>query len=196
MGRFSRILFIVLTLVVSACGGTASDQPAEASSEEAPLNNGPAVLDPNASAEANADLPAPAPDFSVSTLEGAEFALAAHRGEVILVNFWATWCGPCIIEIPDLQRLYDTYQDRGLTVLGVSVEDGEDDLVREFVAEYTMTYPVAISMEMADEFGGVYGLPTTFVIDKNGQIVERVIGLFPTEEMIPRLEALLAAEEV
>src|SRR5690606_26545010 len=124
-----------------------------------PVNRGPEILDPADAAARDVDDPAPAPEFEVATLQGEPFAMSAHRGEVILVNFWATWCGPCITEIPDLQELYETYGDQGLTVLGVSIEDGDDALVREFVAEYAMTYPVAISMDLADTFGGVYSLP-------------------------------------
>ena len=176
--------------LLAGCGEKPDNVPANAD-RPAPANSGPAIFDPEGLAEVNKDLPIPAPDFKVATLEGNEFTLADQRGKVVLVNFWATWCGPCVIEIPDLQRLYNEYGDEGLTVLGVSVEDGDVDLVRDFVAMYEMTYPVAISMDLTEQFGGVYGLPTTFVIDKEGQIVERVIGLFPTEKMTPRLEELL-----
>ncbi|HEX7072000.1 MAG TPA: TlpA disulfide reductase family protein [Rhodothermales bacterium] len=190
--RLAIALLLAGTLAAAGCGGGSQEEPtAEAPSEDsAPVNNGPDVFDPMA-ADRNAGLPAPAPDFSLKTLEGAQFALADHRGEVVLLNFWATWCGPCIVEIPDLQELHETYADSGLTVVGVSVEEGEEDLVRDFVAEMAMTYPVIVDIEMADTYGGVYGLPTTFVIDKNGQIVERVIGLFPTQEMLPRLRSLM-----
>lgn len=193
------ILAVVLlsaALAFAACGEARNgDAAGDEVVESPPMNNGPAIFDPEGLDE-NAGLPAPAPEFEVVTLEGSRFSLEAHRGQVILLNFWATWCGPCIVEIPDLQELHETYGARGLAILGVSVEDGEDDLVRSFAGEMGMTYNVAVSHALADHFGGVYGLPTTFVIDKNGQIVERVIGLFPTQEMIPRIEELLGEEAV
>lgn len=196
--HFRNLTALVLAATFfAACGGT-DESPGgdETASDPAPAaNNGPAILDPEGSAE-NAGLPMPAPAFELTTLSGESLSLEERRGDVILLNFWATWCGPCIIEIPDLQELHETYGERGLTVLGVSVEEGEEDLVRDFVAEMGMTYPVAVDAEIADAFGGVYGLPTTFVIDRNGQVVERIIGLFPTQEMTPRLQALLDEDAV
>lgn len=191
----TQSLFVVALFALVTMFGCARDDAANEAGSEAQspaANNSPAMLDPDVPG-GGTSLPMPAPDFQVATLNGEEFSLEGHQGNVIIVNFWATWCGPCIIEIPDLQQLHETYADRGLAVIGVSVEDGDENLVRDFMAEYGMTYPVAISMDLTEQFGGVYGLPTTFVIDKNGQIVERIIGLFPTEEMRPRLEELLDA---
>lgn len=186
-------------LAASACGGegSRSDSVDTVASQSTPsANGGPGILDLSADTTvgvgtSEADLPAAAPDFEVQTLAGTPFTLEDRRGEVILINFWATWCPPCIVEIPDLNELYEEYRDAGLTILGVSVEDGEESVVREFVDEYQIRYPVAVSLELTEIFGGVYGLPTTYVIDRDGQIVHRVIGLFPVDDMLPTLRTLL-----
>lgn len=197
MNRFRchLALPLVVLMLMAACGTPQTDEPADASTGQVPERANDGLAGPDTS-ETDDDLPVAAPAIDVATLDGSRFTLSERRGEVVLVNFWATWCGPCIVEIPDLQELHDTYHDRGFTVVGVSVEDGEEELVRSFVDEYQMTYPVAISSDVADAFGGVYGLPTSFLIDRKGQVVERVIGLFPTEEMLPRIEALLGDESV
>jgi len=121
--------------------------------------------------------PDPAPDFKLTGLDGKPFALADSRGKVILLNFWATWCGPCRAEIPDLVGLQNKYKDR-LQILGLVVDDDDGDAIKGFVEEFGVNYPVAIaSNEIRFQYGGIAALPTSFVLDAEGRIVQKHEGL-------------------
>ncbi|AEN72897.1 alkyl hydroperoxide reductase/ Thiol specific antioxidant/ Mal allergen [Rhodothermus marinus SG0.5JP17-172] len=136
--------------------------------------------------------PRPAPDFEAPGLDGAPFRLSAHRGSVILLNFWATWCAPCRTEIPDLVALQRELGDRGLLVVGVSTDEEGAEVVAPFAANFKINYPVVLDDgSVSEAYGGIWALPTTVVIDRAGRIRYEIIGIFPTEEMRPRLEALL-----
>ena len=179
-------------LLCSAC--TAREEGRTPDAYEVAPADEPPVIGETAAPQVSSDdddLPTEAPPLRVATLSGDTFELDAHRGEVVLVNFWATWCAPCVVEMPDLVEMQRDFADRGFTVLGVSVDEGNEEAVRTFVSDMGINYPIAIDLEVGDAFGGVYGLPTTFVIDRSGRIVHRVIGLFPTESMRPEIEKLL-----
>jgi thiol-disulfide isomerase/thioredoxin len=115
------------------------------------------------------DLPA-APELSLTDINGAALHTASFKGKVVLVNFWAAWCAPCAEEVPQFIALEKKYQDQGLQVIGVSVEDDPESLLR-FYRKYRMNYPVlAGDLKIADAFGGVLGLPTTFLIGRDNRI--------------------------
>lgn len=197
----ARILLVTMFVAAAACAEAEDDAapddetPAEEAmpTEEPEAGATSSIMQPGGSMIVDEGLPAPAPSFEVETLTGASFSMEEHRGNVVLVNFWATWCPPCIVEIPDFIEMYESMADDGLTILGISVEEGEEDAVRGFVEEFDIPYDIAISMGLAEDFGGVQGLPTTYVIDKEGQIVHRIIGLFPTEDLLPEIRELLDA---
>jgi peroxiredoxin len=132
-----------------------------------------------------------APAIQVQTLEGREIALADLRGQVVLVNFWATWCGPCRIEMPGFQRVYEAYRDRGFTIVGLSTDIGSPDLVRAFVARHELTFPIASAGPATQRaFGGIPALPMSFLIDRDGRIRHAVRGIFPSlalEQAVKRL---------
>ena len=111
-----------------------------------------------------------APDLSVADLNGDALQTAKYKGKVVLVNFWAAWCTPCAEEVPQFIALQKKYQDQGLQVIGISVEDDASEL-RNFYRKYQMNYPVVPGdIKIADAFGGVLGLPTTFVIGRDNLI--------------------------
>lgn len=121
--------------------------------------------------------PQPVPAFTVETLEGQTISAESLRGKVILLNFWATWCGPCIAEIPDLIQLQNKYE-RQFQVIGLSVDAGSPEDVKRFVQEKKINYPIAIvSSDLQGKFGGVMGLPTSFIVNTNGRIVQKHVGL-------------------
>ena len=123
------------------------------------------------------DTPAEVPDLTMETLEGETISMAAQRGKVVLVNFWATWCGPCREEIPFLVRLAERYPDH-LTVIGVSEDQGSPDTVAAFAGQYGVNYPIVMSTpEIKRAFPGVFALPTSFVVDPEGRMVESHVGL-------------------
>src|SRR5712692_13523 len=121
--------------------------------------------------------PDPAPDFSLTGLDGKAITLASSKGKVILLNFWATWCGPCRAEIPELIELQNKYKDR-LQVLGLVVDDDDRDAIKEFAEKFGINYPVAIATnEIRMQYGGIAALPTSFLLDAEGRIVQKHEGL-------------------
>jgi thiol-disulfide isomerase/thioredoxin len=116
---------------------------------------------------------------AIETLDGEILTLEGLRGQVVLVNAWATWCAPCVLEMPGFQRVYEDYRDQGFTVLGISRDEGSPDLVRAFLREKGITYPVAMAWQASLEgFGEIGGLPTSYLLGKDGNIKHRVEGLF------------------
>jgi thiol-disulfide isomerase/thioredoxin len=121
--------------------------------------------------------PDAAPEFAVKGMDGKTVSLAEARGKVVLLNFWATWCGPCRMEVPDLVQLQTKYKDR-LQVIGLVIDDEDDAAVRNFARRYSINYPIAMATnEMRFLFGGVPALPTSFIIDAQGRVVQKHIGL-------------------
>jgi len=122
--------------------------------------------------------PDPAPDLKAKDLDGKELSLEAYKGKVVLLNFWATWCGPCRAEIPGLIRIQEAYKDR-LQIIGMDVDDDDADRLRAFVKEKGINYPVAMtSVPVRIAYGGVSALPTLFVINQESKMVQKHVGLF------------------
>jgi thiol-disulfide isomerase/thioredoxin len=121
--------------------------------------------------------PDPAPDFKLNTLERKALSLADYKNKVVLLNFWATWCGPCRAEVPDLIELQNKYKDR-LQIIGLVVDDEDEAAIKKFAAEFGINYPVALATDaMRLEYGGIPALPTSFVLDAQGRIVQKHEGL-------------------
>ena len=135
----------------------------------------------------------PAPAVSFENLDGQTVNLSQYRGKVVLVNFWATWCEPCRSEIPELIEFQKEYASKGFTVLGVAMDQEGKSVVAPFVEKQqfdvngqkmTMNYPIVLGNEkIATQFGGIIGMPTTFVISKDGKVVKRVIGVIDPQGM-------------
>ena len=121
--------------------------------------------------------PKPAPGFVLKDLDGREISPASMRGKVIIVNFWATWCGPCRAEIPDLVALQEKYKDT-LQVIGISEDEAPVEVVRRFAAEHKVNYPVAMTTpEIEKLYPGISALPTSFIIDRESRIVQKHVGM-------------------
>jgi thiol-disulfide isomerase/thioredoxin len=153
----------------------------------------PAVLSSPAAAEPPvirfASDPEPAPGMVIHDLSGKITTMEDLKGKVVLVNFWATWCPPCRVEIPELIKLQNQHRDR-LQVIGIS-RDEEPEVVREFVKSAGINYPVIMATpELVDAYGGVPALPTTFVIDTEGRVVQRHLGLLSGETYDREIRAL------
>jgi len=135
-------------------------------------------------------------DFVLPQLSGDSLRMADYQGKVVLLNFWATWCGPCRYEIPDLVDLHTELGPDDFSVIGISVDEGDFALVEKFADDMEINYPVGWDRygAVSEAYGGVYALPMTFVIDRSGEIVHRTIGLFPTEAMKKELQTLIDAD--
>ena len=121
--------------------------------------------------------PAAAPRFAARDLDGRDVSLAAFRGKVVLVNFWATWCGPCRAEIPDLVALQEKYKDT-LQVIGISEDEAGVDVVKRFAAEHRVNYPVVMmTPEIEKLFPGIGALPTSFMVDRESRVVQKHVGM-------------------
>lgn len=120
--------------------------------------------------------PGSAPDFSLKSFDGKEITLSQLKGKVVLLDFWATWCGPCKESIPHLIQLYKNYRESGLEVVGMNIDKGDGEAVRRFVMSMDIPYPVVAAPEEVVRDYRVTGIPATFLIDKEGKIRERAVG--------------------
>lgn len=159
---------------------------------EAPIAGGPA-------ATSAAEVPAGAElDFSLTALDGRTFRLSELRGQVVILDFWATWCGPCRMALPHLQDIHDRFGDKGVTIVAVAMDDGGERVVRPFVAKQGLRFPVVLPDDkVVKDFGPVRGLPTTVLIGPDGKIHRRYLGYQPPATLLKEIAALkpeLAAE--
>ena len=131
-----------------------------------------------------------APDFALERLNGETFRLSDHRGQVVAINFWATWCPPCREEIPDLIAVQEEMRDDVLFV-GVSLDKGSPDKVRVFAERFGINYPVVIDDgRVLEKYGPIPGIPTTFFVGPGGRLRAKAIGLLTKENVRPVLRAL------
>jgi peroxiredoxin len=132
--------------------------------------------------------------FTVKDMNGKDVKLSDYKGKVILLNFWATWCGPCKVEIPGFVELYNGYKDKGFVVLGVSTDDSAEQL-RKFARQMNMTYPVLVGSDRTDitddAYGPMWGIPVSFLIAKDGTICHRYMGLATKDQLERELNVLL-----
>jgi cytochrome c biogenesis protein CcmG/thiol:disulfide interchange protein DsbE len=134
----------------------------------------------------------PAPEFSLKDADGKTVHLEEYKGKVVLLDFFATWCGPCKIEIPWFMEMERAHKDKGFSVLGVSMDDEGWEVVKPFLAELGVNYRVVIGNDAtAQIYGGVDALPTTFLIDRNGRIAAIHIGLASKKVFEDGIEQLL-----
>ena len=136
----------------------------------------------------------PAPlDFTIADMNGNEVDLAELKGKVILLNFWATWCGPCKVEIPGFIELQDEYGDQGFQVLGLSVDDTPEQ-IRPFAEEFDVNYPMLVGLgrdDFQDAYGPIWGLPVSYWIDREGTLCKTHMGIATKDEFERDLKFLL-----
>ena len=145
-----------------------------------------------------------APGFTLEDLNGHKVSLADYKGKAVLVNFWATWCGPCKIEIPWLIKLRDQYKDQGFEILGVSADDldkddkaklaGDEANIAKAAKSFGIDYPVLLDADsISKPYGGLDALPTSYYVNRKGVIVASVVGLASRDEVEANIKKALAA---
>jgi peroxiredoxin len=133
-----------------------------------------------------------APAWRLPRLDGTTLDSNELKGKVVVVDFWATWCGPCIREIPGYVEIQKKYADRGLVIVGISMDQRGQAVVQRFIEQHGINYPIVMGDEAVTEaFGGVQAIPTTFLIDRDGQIRHRKVGAMEREEYEPIVASLL-----
>jgi thiol-disulfide isomerase/thioredoxin len=131
-------------------------------------------------------------DFKLKDLEGKEVALSSFKGKVVLLNFWATWCGPCKAEIPGFVELQEKYKDK-ITIVGYSVDDTAE-LAKQYAAQYKMNYPILLGEgreDLQDAYGPIWGIPASFLISKDGKVCQKHMGIAPKAQFEKELVALM-----
>lgn len=145
------------------------------------------------SSKVDLQLEGKAPDFQLANLNGELIRLSEFEGKVIILNFWATWCAPCRMEIPHLNNLYSTYREQGLSVIGIALDPSGPEILKSFAQELNIDYPILIGNDnISDSYGGIFGIPTTFVVGRDGIIHHRFIGLAQEDVLEKDILALLS----
>jgi thiol-disulfide isomerase/thioredoxin len=144
---------------------------------------------------------APEPDVTFKDLQGKDVPLSGLKGKVVVINFWATWCEPCRVEIPWMIGFQQKYADKGFTLLGVAMDDEGKSVVEPYVQktqfdvdgkQMTMNYPIVLGNDdLSSKFGGLLGLPTSIVISRDGKIAKRYIGLVSQDDLDQEIKSLL-----
>ncbi|HEX3111142.1 MAG TPA: TlpA disulfide reductase family protein [Thermoanaerobaculia bacterium] len=181
-----KLVLLTLIAFTFACAKhettTPNAPPSNASSKPAAQTTSAATATTQttssaAAATTTADVGQAMPPYTTELLDGKKFDMAAERGNVVFLNLWATWCGPCRFEIPELQSLHQKYASRGFKVVGISLDDTGVGGVKQFVSQHSMTYPVAYDPE--GKIAAIFEssvLPTSVIVDRSGQIVWKKFG--------------------
>jgi thiol-disulfide isomerase/thioredoxin len=168
-------ILLVLAFAVSAC----NRQPGSATSDAVQQVKGPA------------------PEFELANVAGGKLSSADIKGKVAVIDFWATWCVPCIQEIPNFNKLHAKHDGKGVQMLAVTLESGSMDSIKPKVKELKMEYPVVVGNDdVVEGFGGLIGFPTTFVVTKDWKIYKKYFGMTPNkiEKIEKDVETLLAEQ--
>jgi thiol-disulfide isomerase/thioredoxin len=179
--RTATIAVALMLAALVSCKRAETPAPAASSSQPSQTPSTTSAAPPPADGK---DVGATMPEYTAMGLDGSKFDLAAKRDKVVLLNVWATWCGPCRYEIPELQNLHEEYGPRGFEVIGVSVDESGVDSVKQFMAEQKkMTYPVILDAE--GKIANILQtsvLPTSILVDRNGKIVWKQVGAIEAKD--------------
>jgi peroxiredoxin len=179
-------IFIVLSILFILASCSPNSEEAEGSAELPPTGTPSEPAEPTDPADPMpTPAPMPAPDFTLATLDGGEISLSDYEGEWVIVNFWATWCPPCVSEMPYLQTL----SDRGINIVGINLTDTADD-VKQFTSDYGIEFPILMEPDINTVLDyQARQLPRTVIVAPDGTIALRIAGAVDSEQLDPWLEA-------
>jgi thiol-disulfide isomerase/thioredoxin len=136
-----------------------------------------------------------AAEFSIPNLANPseQLSLGSYKGQVVLLDFWATWCPPCRSELPSLNQLYDDLKQKGFVIVGMTVDNGSAEQVAELVKRFELSYPVGLAGgDVQQAYGGIRAVPTKFLLDKNGAVAKQYLGVVPEKQLRADIETLMA----
>lgn len=190
------LVYASLLFFLTACGAKKNESQQQAQQSENGAAQRVERLDPASAPLHRAQQEAQATDFEVTLLNGEKFRLSDQKGKVVLMNIWATWCPPCREETPELEDLYRKYKNDGYVTLGVSIDEQGESVVRPFMEEFDVTYPMYIDTDgtVMDKYGPTMGIPTTYIIGRQGKLRYFAVGAVTKKELEPRIKELLAEE--
>lgn len=163
-GFFPRLSFYILILSALLFQAACTEQKIEPAKKANPLKTGIQV----------GNL---APDFNVRNLKGGKASLSDYRGKIVLINFWATWCGPCKAEMPSMEALYRSHRRDDFEILAVSIDLGDEAPVRSFIEDFGFTFPVLLDSQFdVNDLFQIRVVPTSIVVDRKGVVAERLLG--------------------
>ncbi len=186
-------LLLVLTFIAAGCKKEEPEPPQQeqtnVEAEEKPTQPPGDKTPPGPGAK-------PAPSFTLQDLKGNQISLSDFKGKVVVLDFWATWCPPCVKEIPHFIELYEQYKAQGFAMVGISVDREGISVVKLFTQKYRVNYPILMTDgQVQKAYGGIPSIPTTFVIDKAGNIRQKYVGYRDKAVFEADIKALLAEAE-
>ena len=134
-----------------------------------------------------------APNFQLTTLDGKQVSLSDYRGKAVLLNFWATWCGPCRIEMPWFVDLQKKYEPQGFEIVGVAMDDSGEKAIRDFTQQIGTNYTILLVKDAVGDAYGVEGMPTTFFIGRDGKVIDQTLGLASKKELEERIQQSISS---
>ncbi len=168
-------LILVLTFIAVGCKKKEPEPPQQA--EQAEVKAEEKTTKPPGDKTPPGPGAKPAPSFTLQDLKGNQISLSDFKGKVVVLDFWATWCPPCVKEIPHFIELYEQYKDRGFAMVGISLDREGISVVKLFAQKYRVNYPILMTDgQVQKEYGGIPSIPTTFVIDSAGNIRQKYVG--------------------
>jgi cytochrome c biogenesis protein CcmG/thiol:disulfide interchange protein DsbE len=172
-----RKLFCLILVLMFIAAGCKKKEPEPQQQDQADVEAEGKTTQPSGDKAPPGPSAKSAPSFTLQDLNGKQVSLSDFKGKVVILDFWATWCPPCVKEIPHFIALYEQYKDQGFAIVGISVDREGISVVKSFARKYQVNYPILMTDGQVDKaYGGIPSIPTTFVIDSAGNIRQKYVG--------------------